>query len=112
MMLLNLWDLKLSETRKKELNITQRETSMANKGETVNPDDTLDLSGVLCPINFVKTKLKLEEMEVGQVLEVILDDGEPMKNVPRSVKAEGHKIIGVEKLNDETYKILIRKESE
>ena len=90
----------------------QRETSMANKGETINPDDTLDLSGVLCPINFVKTKLKLEEMEVGQVLEVILDDGEPMKNVPRSVKAEGHKIIGVEKLNDETYKILIRKESE
>ena len=90
----------------------QRETSMANKGETVNPDDTLDLSGVLCPIDFVKTKLKLEEMEVGQVLEVILDDGEPMKNVPRSVKAEGHKIIGVEKLTEETYKILIRKETE
>lgn len=85
---------------------------MANKGEMVNPDDKLDLSGVLCPINFVKTKLKLEEMEVGQVLEVILDDGEPMKNVPRSVKAEGHKIIGVEKLTDETYRILIRKESE
>ncbi|MEK6713072.1 MAG: sulfurtransferase TusA family protein, partial [Nitrospirota bacterium] len=68
---------------------------MTSKGETVNPDDTLDLKGVLCPINFVKTKLKLEEMEVGQVLEVILDDGEPMRNVPRSVKAEGHKIIGV-----------------
>ena len=41
---------------------------MTNKGELVNPDDTLDLQGVLCPINFVKTKLKLEEMEIGQVL--------------------------------------------
>ncbi len=85
---------------------------MTNKREQVNPDDTLDLKGVLCPINFVKTKLKIEEMETGQVLEVILDDGEPMRNVPRSVKAEGHKIIGVEKLNDGAYKILIRIESE
>ena len=85
---------------------------MANKNEAIVPDDKLDLQGVLCPINFVKTKLKLEEMDVGQVLEVILDDGEPMRNVPRSVKAEGHRIIGVEKLADSTYKILIRKEAE
>lgn len=75
-------------------------------------DETLDLRGVLCPINFVKTKLKLEEMTVGQVLEVVLDDGEPMRNVPRSVKAEGHKIIRVEKQPDSTYKLLIRKETE
>ncbi len=85
---------------------------MTNKGESVAPDEKLDLQGVLCPINFVKTKLKLEEMEMGQVLEVILDDGEPMRNVPRSVKAEGHRVIGVEKLSDGTYKMLIRKESE
>lgn len=75
-------------------------------------DETLDLRGVICPINFVKTKLKLEEMAVGQVLEVTLDDGEPMRNVPRSVKAEGHKIIRVEKQPDNTYKILIRKEAD
>ena len=85
---------------------------MGAKDEQAVPDDKIDLRGVLCPINFVQTKLKLEDMEMGQVLEVILDDGEPMRNVPRSVKAEGHKIIGVEKLPDETYKILIRKESE
>lgn len=79
------------------------------KGEQIVPDETLDLQGVLCPINFVRTKLKLEEMEAGQVLEVILDDGEPMRNVPRSVKEEGHRIIGVEKLPDDKYKIFIRK---
>jgi len=72
-------------------------------------DESLDLRGVLCPLNFVKTKLQLEEMEEGQVLEVILDDGDPMRNVPRSVKQEGHKIVGVQKLEDSTYRLLIRK---
>jgi len=74
-----------------------------------NWDESLDLRGVLCPLNFVKTKLQLEEMEEGQVLEVILDDGDPMRNVPRSVKQEGHKIVGVQRLEDNTYRLLIRK---
>src|SRR3989337_2848534 len=112
MTLLNLLVWKQSGIRKTEKNIMQGETSMTNKDETVNPDDKLDLSGVLCPINFVQTKLKLEELELGQVLEVILDDGEPMRNVPRSIKAEGQRIIGVEKLPDDTYRLLICKESE
>ncbi len=74
------------------------------------PEKTeLDLRGVLCPINFVKTKLKLEEMSEGEVLDVILDDGEPMRNVPRSVKAEGHRIIKVEPLPDSTYKLTIQR---
>ncbi len=71
-------------------------------------DETIDLRGVLCPINFVKTKLKLEMMEDGQILEIALDDGEPMRNVPRSVKEEGHKVVGVEKIDD-GYKILVKK---
>ncbi|MCA9433855.1 MAG: sulfurtransferase TusA family protein, partial [Candidatus Omnitrophica bacterium] len=45
-------------------------------------DSTLDLSGVVCPMNFVKTKLQLELMQSGQVLEVIIDRGEPVRNVP------------------------------
>ena len=71
-------------------------------------NEKIDLRGVLCPINFVKTKLKLEMMENEQVLEVTLDDGEPMRNVPRSIKEEGHKIIKVEKL-DGGYKLFIKK---
>ncbi len=73
-------------------------------------DKSLDLKGVLCPINFVKTKIKLEEMEEGQILEIFLDGGEPMQNVPRSIKEEGHKIIKVEKLNNDVFRFLIRKE--
>lgn len=74
----------------------------------MHPDETLDLQGVPCPNNFVKTKLKLEEMSQGQILEVVLDDGEPIKNVPRAVKEEGHVIVNVEKI-DATWKLFIQK---
>ena len=71
--------------------------------------EKLDLKGVLCPLNYVHTKLKLEDMEEGQILEVILDDGEPIRNVPRSVKQDGHKILAVQRLEDGRYRLLIRK---
>ena len=79
---------------------------MADK-ETV-PDEKIDLRGVLCPINFVKTKLKLEMMDSGQILEVILDDGEPIRSVPRSIKEEGHRVVKVENI-DGAYRLLIKK---
>lgn len=75
----------------------------------MNPDAVLDLKGVPCPMNFVKTKLKLEEMKSGQVLEVIIDDGEPIKNVPRSVKEDGHQILNAEKIENK-WKLLIKKQ--
>lgn len=74
----------------------------------IKPDQYLDLKGVPCPNNFVRVKLKLEEMRSGEVLEVILDAGEPIKNVPRSVKEEGHQIISVEQ-GPGSYKLLIKK---
>lgn len=66
---------------------------------------TIDLRGVSCPTNFVKAKLALEELENGTVAQILLDDGEPVKNVPRSLKADGHKLIGL-KQTDEGYYIL------
>ena len=72
-------------------------------------DAILDLKGVACPYNFVRTKLKLEEMDAGQVLEVYLDDGEPIQNVPKSVQNEGHKVLEVSKISDEHFKVLIEK---
>jgi len=59
------------------------------------PDERIDLRGTPCPLNWVKTKLRLEEMDAGQVLEVLLDDGEAIRNVPRSAKAEGHQIVEI-----------------
>lgn len=72
----------------------------------IKADESVDLRGVLCPTNFVKTKLKLEAMEPGEILEVFLDAGEPIANVPKSVKEEGHKIVKVTK-DDGFFKILV-----
>jgi tRNA 2-thiouridine synthesizing protein A len=68
----------------------------------------IDLHCVACPLNFVKTKLALEELESGELLEVILDEGDAMLNVPRSLKEEGHRIIKVEPLG-ETFRVVIEK---
>ena len=74
----------------------------------IKPGSVLDLRGVVCPNNFVRAKLKLEEMRSGEILEIIIDDGEPIKNVPRSIKEEGHKIIKVEKIGGH-FRLLIEK---
>lgn len=68
----------------------------------------IDLRGTPCPINFVKTKLALEALAPGQVLEVILDLGEPSRNVPRSAREEGHAILLSEE-SDGCCRLLIRK---
>ena len=70
-----------------------------------------DLRGVACPMNYVKTKLKLEMMDAGEQLEVWLDAGEPIKNVPMSLKNDGHKVLIQEALEPEAshYRILVEK---
>jgi TusA-related sulfurtransferase len=72
-------------------------------------DIELDLRGVICPYNFVKTKLRLETMEEGQILSVLLDEGDPIRNVPRSVENEGHTVLAQERV-DQAYRVLIRRE--
>lgn len=79
-----------------------------NATVTGQPDAELDLRGVICPYNFVKTKLKLETMEQGQVLSVLLDDGDPIQNVPRSVSNEGHIILSQDRIEG-SYRVLIRR---
>ena len=69
----------------------------------------LDLRGVMCPYNYVKTKVKLETMEVGEILSVIVDDGEPIRNVPRSVREDGQSVMKQEKL-EKGFRILIKKQ--
>lgn len=68
----------------------------------------IDLRGVRCPLNYVKTRLGLEELRRGQVLEVYLDDGESILSVTRSAKEDGHKILKIERIKD-YFKVLVRK---
>ncbi|MDR2343732.1 MAG: sulfurtransferase TusA family protein [Spirochaetaceae bacterium] len=69
----------------------------------------LDITGVTCPVTFVKTKVALEELADGDVLEVRLNGGEPVQNVPRSLKDEGHRVTGIEKLDDGSYRMRVVK---
>ncbi len=60
-------------------------------------DATIDLRGTPCPINFVRTKLQLEKMAAGELLEVWIDAGEPVEQVPDGLKMSGY---AIEKLDD------------
>ncbi|MBI4401789.1 MAG: sulfurtransferase TusA family protein [Nitrospirae bacterium] len=70
-----------------------------------------DLRGVMCPLNYVKTKLKLEMMDAGERLEVWLDAGDPIKNVPMSLRNDGHTILAEEPLEPDAkhFKVLVEK---
>ncbi|MCP4399616.1 MAG: sulfite reductase subunit beta (hemoprotein) [bacterium] len=76
--------------------------------ESRTPDRFKDYRGVACPMNFVKTKIDLATMESGHRLEIYLDDGAPIDNVPRSVEAEGHKILAQTRIG-EYWSVLIEK---
>jgi len=71
-------------------------------------DNEIDITKEICPMTFVKTKLKLETMSAGEVLEVTLREGEPLLNVPKSVEQDGHKILDLHQEGD-IYKLLIER---
>lgn len=71
--------------------------------------DTVDITDVVCPVTFVKAKVALEELDDGDILAVRMNDGEPVQNVPRSIKEEGHKILRLDENEDGTYTLLVRK---
>ncbi|MDX8413336.1 MAG: sulfurtransferase TusA family protein [Mariprofundales bacterium] len=90
----------------------ERNTPTAEVTETeVTSDDIvlLDLSGVACPMNFVKTKIKLTGMAIGSRLQVILDDGAPIENVPLSLVEQGQEVESREQISDRQWKITVRK---
>ncbi|RME84264.1 MAG: sulfurtransferase TusA family protein [Zetaproteobacteria bacterium] len=60
-------------------------------------------------MNFVKTKVRLAALPVGAHLAVILDDGEPIANVPRSLEDEGQKVLAREKLPDGRWRIVVER---
>ena len=88
-------------------------TNLGNRPSSLQlqADAELDLRGVICPYNFVKTKLKLETMAAGQILAVLLDEGDPIRNVPRSVSDDGHLVLSQEPLA-QFYRVMIRKRTD
>ena len=75
-------------------------------------DDTVDITDVVCPVTFVKAKVALEELDEGQILSIRMNDGEPVQNVPRSIKEEGHQIVKLLDNEDGTYTLFVKKVEE
>jgi TusA-related sulfurtransferase len=82
---------------------------MNGQSNTPQAHAYVDITDVVCPVTFVKVKAALEEMEDGQTLEVRLNSGEPIQNVPRSLKDEGHKVSGVALADDGVYLLTVVK---
>lgn len=70
---------------------------------------TLDITKDHCPMTFVKAKLALAKLDSGDILHITLTGGEPLENVPRSAKEEGHEILETEEVGNNTYLIKIKK---
>lgn len=75
-------------------------------------DYTVDITDVVCPTTFVKAKVALEELDEGQILSIRMNDGEPVQNVPRSIKEEGHKLLKLEANEDGTYTLIVERVGE
>ncbi|MGQ9652813.1 MAG: sulfurtransferase TusA family protein [Thermodesulfobacteriota bacterium] len=69
----------------------------------------LDLRGEVCPYTFVKSKLAMEDMGRGEVLEVVLDFPPAVKNVAKSMEMEGHEVVEVQEVDPVSWKIFVRK---
>ncbi len=70
---------------------------------------TLDITHEHCPMTFVRTKLKLAQIAEGDTLEVLLSEGEPLENVPRSAQEQGYQVLSVEHVEGTTHKVIIKK---
>jgi len=85
---------------------------MSESAETAagrNPDCKLDITGYVCPMTFVKTKLQLEDMDQGELLALRIRKGESYNNVTRSVRDEGHSIVNEAPVDPDVVELFIEK---
>jgi TusA-related sulfurtransferase len=73
------------------------------------PHAVVDITREVCPMTYVRTKLRLEALPPGGLLEVRLQGEEPLRNVPRSAQEEGHEVVGLWPVSDGVFKLWLRK---
>lgn len=69
----------------------------------------LDITREHCPMTFVKTKIQLSKLNTGDLLEVFLTEGEPLKNVPRSSIEQGYSVLEISHVEGNVHRVLIQK---
>ena len=75
-------------------------------------DERVDITDVVCPMTFVKAKVAIDELDDGEIIAIRMNDGEPVQNVPRSIKEEGHQILKLVNNEDGTYNLIVKKVEE
>jgi TusA-related sulfurtransferase len=80
--------------------------------DDIKVDRTIDIRGQVCPYTFVRSKLAIEKMNTGEVLEIILDHRAAVENVPKSMENEGQKVLLVEQTGEKEWRIVVRKDKE
>jgi len=78
--------------------------------EEIKTDKTLDIRGQVCPYTFVRSKLALEKMGLGEVLEIVTDHRPASENVPRSMENKGQKVLKIEQTGEKEWRLFIRKD--
>ena len=81
-------------------------------GEEFTVTRTVDLKGQVCPYTFVRSKLAIEKMGLGEVLEIILDHKPAVENVPKSMENEGQKVLKIDQTAEQEWHLFIRKDKE
>ena len=72
----------------------------------------LYITDKVCPLTFVKAKVAIDELDDGEIIAIRMNDGEPVQNVPRSIKEEGHQILKLVNNEDGTYNLIVKKVEE
>ncbi len=80
--------------------------------DEIKVDRTLDIKGQVCPYTFVRSKLAIEKINIGEVLEIVVDHEPASINVPKSMENEGQKILKIEKTGEKEWHIFVRKDKE
>ncbi|MCK8816114.1 sulfurtransferase TusA family protein [Natroniella sulfidigena] len=92
--------------------VTEEATENDNSASNEATDkEVADLRGVKCPMNFVKAKVAIAPLSPGEIIDIYLDEGEPIANVPQSLSSEGHEILAKEQAEDGYYILTVKKAS-
>lgn len=80
--------------------------------DDIKVDRIIDLKGQICPYTFVRSKLAVEKMNIGEVIEIILDHKPAVENVPKSMENEGQKVLRIDRSGEHEWHLFIRKDKE
>jgi TusA-related sulfurtransferase len=62
-------------------------------------------------MTFVKIKIELSKLQEDDELEVLLCEGEPLENVPRTAREQGYRVVDIQMVGDAVFKVIIKKQT-